>query len=249
MHRWLCVAILFSSIFSGIALASCGDNPPGGYLSQTATSVIFIQFTATGQNQQQINGNIDEVEENTSDNPPEIKTSTTAFTGVENGSALTLTISFFGISSSYTGSLNGNTLILDLPQSDGSIQAQQFVASSLQQYNQAVAALQQQVANQVQQYSNAQATATAAQSTAVAQQQEQQAVQDANQRLANDLSSLQQDSNTLAQFSESNTLQGYAKDWKQMQDDYATEQQQSQQGCGPSNSNQNQVSGSDPIKG
>ncbi len=242
MYRWLYVAILFFSLFSGIALASCGDAPLGGYLSQTATSIMFIQFTATGQNQQQINGNISEVEENTNDNPPEIKTSTTAFTGVKNGSALTLTISFFGISSSYTGSLNGNTLILGLPQSDGSIQAQQFVASSLQQYNQAVAVLHKQVANQVLQYNNTQATATAAQSTAVAQQQEQQAVQDANQRLANDLSSLQQDSETLVQFSESNTLQGYGKDWQQMQDDYTTEQQQAQQGCGPSNSNQNQAS-------
>src|SRR5258706_3468117 len=210
MQRRFCVAILFFSLFSGITLASCGDNPPAGYLAKTATSVIFIQFTATGQNQQQINGNIDEVEENTSVNPPEIKTSTTAFTGVENGSSLTLTISYFGISSSFTGSLNGNTLTLDLPQPDGSIQAQQFVGSSLQQYNQAIAALQKQVAIQVQQYNNAQATASAAQSTAVVQQQEQQAVQDVNQRLSNDLSSLQQDSNTLAQFSERSTLQGYA---------------------------------------
>jgi hypothetical protein len=88
------------------------------------------------------------------------------------------------------------------------------------------------------QYNYNQATATAAQSTSVAQQQ---AVQGANQQLANDLSSLQQEINTLAQFSESNTLQEYAKDWKQMQDDYATEQQQAQQGCGLSNSNQNQV--------
>src|SRR6266536_6707275 len=192
---------------------------------------MFIQFTTTGQNQQQISGSIQNVEENTNDNPPKIKTSTTAFTGVENGSALTLTISFFGISSSYTGSLNGNTLILDLPQSDGSIQAQQFVASSLQQYNQAVAALQKHVAKQVQQYNDAQATATAAQATAEAQQQEQQAVQYANQQLANDFSSLQQNSYTLAQFSESNTLQGYAKDWQQMQNDYAIEQQQAQQGC------------------
>lgn len=191
MHRWLYAAILFFSTFSGIALASCGNHPPGEYLSQTATSILFIQFTATGQNQQQINGNIDEVEENTSDNPPEINTSTTAFTGVENGSTLTLTISFFGISSSYTGSLNGGTLILDLTRSDGSIQAQEFAASSLQQYNQAVAALQKQVANQTQQYNNAQATTTAAQSTVTAQQQEQQTVQDANQRLENDLSSLQ----------------------------------------------------------
>lgn len=237
MHKWLCVAILLSTIFSGIVLSSCGDNPPGGYLSQTATSVLFIQFTATGQNQQQINGNIDEVEENTSDNPPDIKTSTTAFTGVENGSALTFTIAFFGISSSYTGSLNGNTLILDLPQSDGSIRAQQFVASSLQQYNQTVAALQQQVANQVEQYNNAQATATAAESTAVAQQQEQQAVQDINQRLTHDLSPLQQESETLAQFSEGNTLQRYAKVWQQMQNDYTTEQQ----GCGSSNVNQTLV--------
>jgi hypothetical protein len=233
---------VYVSLFAGLALVSCGNTPPGGYLSQTATSITFIQFTATGQNQQQITGNINEVVENTNDNPPDLRTSTTAFTGVENGSSLTLTISFFGISSSYTGTLNGGTLILDLPQSGGSIQATEFVASSLQQYNQAVTALQKQIANQAQHYNDAQATATAIQSTATAQQQEQQAVQDANQQLANDLSALQQDSNTLSGFSESSTLQGYANDWQQMQNDYATEQQQAQQGCGPSNTNQAQVS-------
>lgn len=241
MPKWLCATGMCVSLFACLALASCGNTPPGGYLSQTATSVIFIQFTATGQNQQQITGNIDEVVENTNDNPPELKTSTTAFTGVENGSSLTLTISFFGISSSYTGSLIDSTLTLDLPQSDGSIQATEFVASSLQQYNQAVAALQKQIANQTQQYDNAQTTATAIQATATAQQQEQQAVQDANQQLGQDFSALQQDGNTLTGFSESSTLQEYAKDWKKMQDDYATEQQQAQQGCGQNNYNQNQV--------
>lgn len=226
-----------------MALAACGNTPPGGYLSQTATSIIFIQFTTTGQNQQQqITGDIDEVVENTNDNPPELKTSTTAFTGVENGSSLTLTISFFGLSSSYTGNLNGNTLILDLPQQDGSLKAIEFTASSLQQYNQAVAALQKQVTNQEQQYNDAQATATAIQSTATTLQQDQQAVQNANQQLGNDLSALQQDSQTLAGFSESTTLQSYANDWKKMQNDYATEQQQAQQGCGQNNYNQNQVS-------
>src|SRR5258708_28253623 len=176
IQKWLRAAIVSSSLFAGIALASCGNTPPGGYLSQTATSILFIQFTVTGQNQQQINGNIDEVVENTSDNPPALKTSTTAFTGVENGSALTLTISFFGISSSYTGTLNGNTLILDLPQSDGSIQATDFAASSLQQYNQAVAALQKQGANQAQQYNNPPTNDTAPHSTATGQQHEKQAV-------------------------------------------------------------------------
>lgn len=242
MQRWLCASIVCFALFAGMALASCGNAAPGGYLSQNVTSVTFIQFTAAGQNQQQITGSIEEVMENTSNNPPELKTSTTAFTGVENGSSLTLTISFFGFSSSYTGTLNGNTLTLDLPQSNGSIQATEFTAASLDQYNQAVAALQQQIANQTQQYNNAQATATAVQSTATAQQQEQQAVQDANQQLANDLSALHQDSSTLASFSESGTLQGYATDWQQMQNDYATEQQQAQQGCGANNSNQNQVS-------
>src|SRR5258708_3508586 len=166
MHEGPHNGIFIFTVVSGLAFTSCGNAPPRGYLSQTATSIAFIQFTATGQNQQQITGNITDVEENTSDNPPETKTSTTAFTGVENGSALTLTISFFGFSSSYAGTLNGNTLILDLPQTDGSIQAKEFVASSLEQYNQAVASLQKQVANQVLQYDNAQATDVAAQSTA-----------------------------------------------------------------------------------
>lgn len=242
MWKWSRITIVCISLLACTALAACGNASPDGYLSQASTSVTFIQFTTTGQNQQQMSGNITSVVENTNDNPPDVKTSTTAFTGVENGSSLTLTISFFGISSSYKGTLNGDTLTLDLPQSDGSLQATAFVAASLQQYNQAVAALQKQVANQTQQYNNAQATVTAVQSTAIALQQEQQAVQAANQQVENDLSTLQQDGNALAGFSESNTLQGFAQDWKKMQNDYATEQQKAQQGCGPSNMNWAQVS-------
>lgn len=242
MWKWSRVTLVGLCLLTCTALTACGNTSPDGYLSQTPTSITFIQFTAAGQNQQQMSGNITSVVENTNDNPPDVKTSTTAFTGVENGSSLTLTISFFGISSSFKGTLSGDTLTLDLPQSDESIQAMEFVAASLQEYNQAVAALQQHVANQAQQYNNTQATATAEQSTATALQQEQQAVQDANQKLEQDLPALQQDGNTLAGFSENGTLQGYGKDWQQMQNDYATEKQQAQQGCGASNTNQAQVS-------
>ena len=242
----------FLIVFGGI-LVSCGDSGPGGYLFTNDQESMFIQFTATGQDQQQLSGDMSIVEENTNVTPPKVTSSSEAFTGVKNGSALTITLSFFGMTESYNGTLNGDTLILDLPQSDGSMQANKFVSSSLDQYNQVVAALQQKVGNQDQQYNNSQATAAAAQATADIQQQDQQAtataqqqaqsaVQSANQQLVSDLSSLKQDSPTLAQLSESSTLDEYAKTWQQMQNDYATEQKQAQQGCGDNNSNQYQVS-------
>ena len=235
-----------------LALVSClgtSSSPPDGYLSTSANNAYFIQFT---EKNNQMNGHIQGIEE-TSTVPPQTTSSTTTFTGVQNGSSVTITTSAFGFSSSIVGTLNGNTLTLDVPQQDGHLQTVTFTGASLQQYNQAVDALQRKVSQQDQQYSNDQATATtlqydnqgtasAVQATQTTQQQEQQAVSDANSQLASALSSLKSDESSLSSFSETSTLNGYANDWQTMQKDYATEQQDANAGCGTNSYNYSQVS-------
>jgi hypothetical protein len=70
---------------------------------------------------------------------------------------------------------------------------------------------------------------------------EMQAVIDANNSLGGALSQLNSDSNTLASFSETSTLNSYATSWQTMQNDYATEQKDAQAGCGENGYNYNQV--------
>jgi len=242
----LCLIVSFMSC---LTLVSCfGASPPDGYLGTDTTSVFFIQFT---EKSNQLNGNIQGVEE-TNDIPPQTKSYTEAFTGTQNGSSVTLTVSIFGFSSSVVGTLNGNTLVLDVPQSDGHLQSETYVGASTQQYNQAVDALRSKVSQKDQQYNNTQATATSAQATQTeqqneqqatqtAQQGEQQAVSDANAQLGNALSALKNDEAGLASFSETSTLNSYATDWQTMQKDYATEQQDAKAGCGDNSSNYYQV--------
>ncbi len=237
--RQTSIAFCFISILLPcLTLVSCfNTNPPDGYLATDTNSVTFIQFTTKNN---QLSGSIEGIEE-TNDIPPRTRSFTEAFTGTQNGSSVTLTVSFLGISSSVVGTLNDNTLVLDVPQQDGHLQNETFNGASTQQYNQAVDTLQSKVSQQDEQYYNAQATATAIQATQTAQQAEQQAVSDANVQLGNALNALKNDEAVLASFSETSTLSGYANYWQAMQKDYTTEQQDANAGCGANSSNYNQV--------
>lgn len=242
MSITLCLIV---SLMSCLTLVSCFNaGPPDGYLGTDTTSVFFIQFTNKNN---QLNGSIQGIEE-TNDMPPQTKSLTEAFAGTQNGISVTLTVSIFGFSSSVVGTLNGNTLVLDVPQSDGHLQSETFTGASTQQYNQAVDALRSKVSQEDQQYNNTQATATSAQATQTeqqneqqatqtAQQGEQQAVSDANTQLGNALSALKSNEAGLASFSETSTLNSYAKDWQTMQKDFTTEQQDANAGCGDGNYN------------
>src|SRR5581483_375237 len=229
----LCSIALITSCF---ALASCfGIGSPDGYLATNTNSAYFIQFTETNN---QLSGHLQGIGI-TNNIPPQTETFSTAFTGVQNGSSVTITVSIFGFSSSVTGTLNGNTLTLAIPQPDGHLENETFNGASIQQYNQAVDGLQNIVSQQDQQYVNSQATAASSQATVISAQAtqaaqqaqiqaEQQAVSDANSQLSSDLTTLQTDSNTLSAFSETNTINNYANNWQTMQNDYAKEQKDAQ---------------------
>lgn len=245
-RRLVTIVFCFISLtMSCFTLVSCfGASPPDGYLATDANSVYFIQFTETNN---QLNGHIQGIQI-TNDVPPQTKSSSTAFTGIQNGSSLTITISVFGFSSSSTGILNGNTLTLDVPQPDGHLKSETFNGASIQQYNQAVDALQNVVSQQDQKYSNSQATATSLQATASSMQAtqtaqqaelqaEQQAVIDSNSQLGSALNALKNEASPLSSFSETSTLNNYADNWQTMQKDDATEQKDAHAGCGEGNYN------------
>lgn len=245
-RRVVTVIISFISlIMSCFALVSCfGIGSPDGYLATDTSSAYFIQFTETNN---QLSGHIQGIGI-TNDVPPQTKTFSTAFTGIQSGSSVTITISVFGFSSSVTGTLYGNTLTLAIAQQDGHLKNETFNGASIQQYNQAVDALQNVVSQQDQQYANSQATAASSQATVTSaqatqaaqqaeQQAEQQAVSDANSQLGSALNALKNDANTLSSFSETSTLNNYANNWQGMQKDYATEQKDAQAGCGNGNYN------------
>lgn len=213
------------------------SGPPDGYLATNSNSVAFLQFT---EQHNQLTGHMEGVEE-TNSMLPQTKPYNYSFTGTQEGSAITITIPILWTSASVSGTFIGDTITLDMPQSDGHIVNETFNAASIQQYNDAVDALQKQVSQQDQQYNDDQATAEAIQVTATAIQNQQDAVSGANSDLSDALSTLKSDSSILSAFSETSTLSGYANDWQQMQNDYATEKNAAAKGCGDSDSNYRQV--------
>jgi len=189
---------------------------PDGYLSTDPTTVAFVQFNEDANNH--LTGSWQVVEVNSDQ---KITSEDTGFTGSIDGPHVTLTFSALGFSTNITGTLNGDTLSLQVPDSNtGYIATAVFHAASIQQYNAAVALLRQHVA------------------ATITQAALDQAVTNANRQLSQDLSALSSDVQTLAGSSDfRDALSAYADDWKQMQQDYQQEQSDFQQGCGPGGSN------------
>ncbi len=239
--------ILISALFcilTPTCITSCGFfAPPDGYLSKTSTSVYYLQFT---EQNGQLSGHLQGIYETTA-LPPGTQTVTAPFTGIHTGSSVTITLTMYlFFHTNITGTFNGNTIVLQFPQSNGYLASETFTGASNDDYNGAVSTLQAQVTRADVLYQNQQATATtlqdeqqatatAAQATQIALQQQQQAVTDANQTLGNDFAGLTSDVNALTSFSEQSTLAGYANDWQTMQKDYSVEVKDAKQGCANNN--------------
>ncbi|MFI5274602.1 MAG: hypothetical protein ACHQ4H_16340, partial [Ktedonobacterales bacterium] len=74
-----------------------------------------------------------------------VKAETAAFTGVQNGSQISITFSELGVSATLTGTLNGSTLALNVPQQNGYVATEVFQAASVANYNDAISQLRQRV--------------------------------------------------------------------------------------------------------
>lgn len=236
--------LLVLALLSGIGLVVMHTLNPGpqGYLWTSSTEVDFIQWTEDSGHH--LSGTLQSVTA-TSDNT--VKSTTAAFTGIHDGSNISITFSTLGFSSTLTGTLNGDTLTLTVPDQNGLLATDAFHLASVQEYNSAVSALRQHIQTQSVATQSAQATVAAqqaqAQATAAAKSQLDQAVATANSQLSSDLDALSSNVQSLAGATDfSNALDAYTSAWTQMQTDYQREQTDYQQGCGSNGYNAGVVS-------
>lgn len=229
------ITILIPVFTLTIFLTSCGlpGSAPDGYLSTTSADILFIQWT---NNNGQLSGQLQGVYVS-ANNPLQVQKIHASFTGTLSGSQISLNFgNFLGIPDIITGTFDGSTLKLSLPDSNGQIESVVFQGASISDYNNAVASFESNVEKEANQ-----ATATAQaqeieaqneQATATTIESEQQAVTDANNALSSALSNLQSDTNNLANDTNfKDVLQSYANDWQQMQKDYQQEQADANGGC------------------
>ena len=226
-------------ILMSLLFTSCGlpGSAPNSFLSTSNTYVAFIQWTNKNG---QLSGQLEEVSLS-SNSSLQTQQTHAAFTGTLTGSQISLNFgSFLGIPEIITGTFDGNTLTLTLPQQNGQLSSIVFDPASINDYNKAVSAFENTTAQQA---TNATATvqtqetqAQNQQATATALQSQQQAVANANNALSAAFSNLQSDTSSLSNDTNfKNVLQGYANDWQQMQKDYQQEQTDASNGCANDN--------------
>ncbi|HEX3828224.1 MAG TPA: hypothetical protein VHV82_13240 [Sporichthyaceae bacterium] len=162
----------------------------GSYLSSTAAQVVFVRFTDNGSGGV-LSGLMDIVNAD-ANSTTGTDTTENSFTGTRNGPDVTLSIPLDG---TMTGTLQNGTLSLNIPQSSGQLATETFQSATVNDYNAAVAALQN--AGYAQADTNAQAAAQQQQAEAAAQAAAAKQAQDTKdqQAVQSDLSALQQDAN------------------------------------------------------
>jgi len=154
-------------VLTVLALAACGlggssHTGPAAYLAQDATSVVLVQLNE--DNAGHYAGSILNTQEADSSSSDAVTTENLTLTGQHHNGDVTLTIQAgLGVSQTWNGTLNGGTLALQIPQSNGTLQRQEFHKGDIDGYNRAVGVLRQQ---------------TEARRAAAAAQQQQQASAD-----------------------------------------------------------------------
>jgi hypothetical protein len=148
-------------------VATPAPNPAqqalSGYLALASNGVVFVQWTQAGDT---LTGSLTQSYTAPGD-PTSLKHESTSFTGVLSNGSVTLNFpEGLGTGTSWSGTLNGDTLILSFTASDGSISTLTFHPGTVADYNQALAQAQASVAVAVTQQQAAAAAAAAQQAAA-----------------------------------------------------------------------------------
>lgn len=207
------IAIAAAGIVAALAIVACGGSPgPSSYLATGGSYVDFIQWEPTTGSD--VQGTLTKASVSGTAPQETISADRYPFTGTINGSSVTFTFSGLLTSATIYGTLNGGTLTLQVPQSNGTIQPGTLAQSDTGAYNSAVAALNRRI-------SHANALAAAAQAQAQQQQQNAQA----EQAEQDDVSTLQQDASMASGSNLAGDLSDFAADVQTASSDLATEKQ------------------------
>ncbi len=200
---------------TGLSLPGLHHAAPTGYLFSDSTTVLFVQWTQTGTD---LAGTLD-IAYLPPNGATEVKSETDSFTGVLSNGNVTLTIdkSVLG-ATNLSGTFDGSTLTLSIPNPDGSLGQAQLTSAALSDYNSDVAALQSQAGQNLSAQQQAQQQQQAAQALAAAEKK----VDGAIATVEDDLQGLTQDTDF------SSELGGVSSDLAQTNANLATTQKAAQ---------------------
>ena len=198
------------------------DNPAGstqhGYLAVDSNGVTFVQFV---NNNGQLTGQLQGVD--AMNGQPHSYNE--ALTGTLNNGQISMSVSWLGISETFTGTFDGSNLILNFPDSNGYLRSTTFQSATIDDYNNAVSTFESQIQAEQQAAANTQATAVVVDATATAISDEQNRLNYDLQNIGGVIQQLQSNSDF------SNILSVYGNDLQLMQKDYQTEQNDAAGGC------------------
>lgn len=233
-----CIALVFlltacTPLLSSTPSTTSKNDTSPGYLYTSPTNVLFVQWTNTNG---KLSGNLQETY-TSSTNSTQIQQLNEQFTGTQAGSVVNFSLSMFGATRNITGSLNGSTLTVAIPDASGQIETIELHSATLAQYNSAINTLEAQIQGTV--------TATATQTPDVVQLptqtgtqlpmskfDQQQVVTQANNALGSALYALQADTSVLgSSMNLGNLFPIYQANWQQMQQYYQQEQAAASNGC------------------
>lgn len=199
---------------SVVSIAHSNSTAPGDFLYSDSSTTLFVQWTRTGS---VVSGTLDVAY--LQPNATKVTNESQPFTGTLAGGDVTLVVgqSFLG-ATNISGTFDGSTLTLSIPNSDGSLAQIVLRPASLSGYNHDIAALK----GVAQQNLAAQQQAQRQQAVAAAQAAARQQVDKAIAAVQSDLQGLSQDSNF------SNVLAGVASDLVQTNTDLASTQKAAQ---------------------
>jgi len=114
------------------------------FVSHDQSGAMTISWTDDGSGH--LTGSLQNATPNKVASGDLVKTVSVSFTGnLHDGQISIVTNGFLGVSSTWTGSLSGDTLTLNIPQQDGSIAPATFTRGKVSDYNAAVSQLQDNV--------------------------------------------------------------------------------------------------------
>ncbi len=235
-----CIALAFlltacAPLLSTASSTTSKNNTSPGYLYTSPTNVLFVQWTNTNG---KLSGNLQETY-TSSTNSTQIQQLNEQFTGTQAGSVVNFSLSMFGATRSITGSLNGSTLTVAVPDASGQINTIELHSATLAQYNSAINTLEAQIQGTVTVTALATQTPDVVQlptqtgtQLPMSQFDQQQAVTEANNTLGSALYALQADTSVLgSNMNLGNLFSIYQANWQQMQQYYQQEQAAASNGC------------------
>jgi len=182
---------LTSVLAAVVLLSGCGhaSNGPAMFVSHDQSGAMTISWTDDGSGH--LTGSLQNATPNTDASGDLVKTVIVSFTGgLHDGQISIVTSGFLGVSSTWTGSLSGDALTLNIPQQDGSIAPATFSRGKVSDYNAAVSQLEDNVTQERAKAASDAAIAAAAAATEAASAAAATVLTDADKQVSDGVSAL-----------------------------------------------------------